>query len=97
MSKSSEKRLLLVLFGLSAITVLSWWIGSKHAEPDYRMNTAVTLGVLGIAAFKVRLIMREFMEVRHAPSLLRRLTDAWITLLFVALFGFYLAGIGIHV
>jgi hypothetical protein len=41
---------------------------------------------------KVRIIMREFMEVRNAPVLLCRLTDAWIGGMSVAMIGFYLAG-----
>jgi hypothetical protein len=31
-------------------------------------------------------------EVRHAPALLRRLTDAWLALLFVAMIAAYLLG-----
>jgi hypothetical protein len=41
---------------------------------------------------KVRIIMREFMEVRGAPLVLRRLTDFWVVLMAVALLGVYFAG-----
>jgi hypothetical protein len=36
--------------------------------------------------------MREFMEVRTAPSVLRRLTDIWILLMAAAMLGVYFAG-----
>ena len=36
--------------------------------------------------------MREFMEVRLAPTFLRRLTDFWVVLRAAALLGVYVAG-----
>jgi hypothetical protein len=55
-------------------------------------STVVTVGVICFALVKVRIIMREFMEVRTAPRVLRHLTDFWILLMAVALFGTYFAG-----
>jgi len=40
----------------------------------------------------VRIIIREFMEVRHAPVSLGRLTDLWVVLTGAILLGGYLAG-----
>ena len=37
--------------------------------------------------------MREFMEVRQAPALLRRLTDVWLLFTAVALLGTYCVGL----
>jgi|SRR5579859_5247843 len=96
MSPKVEKRLLAVWVALSAITVLSWWIGSQRGHNAFAMNSAITFAVLGIAAVKMRVIIREFMEVRHAPALLRRLTDAWLAVLFVTLLGIYALGLGIR-
>jgi hypothetical protein len=45
-----------------------------------------------IAVVKVRIIFREFMEVRHAPSLLCHLTDLWVLLIVAGLIGSYLSG-----
>jgi hypothetical protein len=45
-----------------------------------------------IALIKVRIIFREFMEVRHAPALLCRLTDGWVVLIGVCLLGSYFVG-----
>jgi hypothetical protein len=52
----------------------------------------VTSSVIVIALVKVRIIFREFMEVRQAPALLCRLTDAWVVLMAVALLGCYFIG-----
>ena len=46
-----------------------------------------------IALVKVRIIFREFMEVRHAPVLLGRLTDLWVVLTAVSLLGSYFIGL----
>jgi hypothetical protein len=51
------------------------------------------VGAVLIALVKVRLILREFMEVRHAPVLLGRLTDLWLALTAVAVLGGYFAGL----
>ncbi|WP_187366198.1 hypothetical protein [Trebonia kvetii] len=42
---------------------------------------------------KVRLIFREFMQVRNAPVLLCRITDLWVLLIGVALLGSYFIGL----
>ena len=49
-----------------------------------------------IALVKVRIIFREFMEVRSAPVLLCRLTDAWVVLIGVSLLGCYFIGMQIR-
>ena len=45
-----------------------------------------------IALIKVRVIIREFMEVRHAPVSLCRLTDLWVVVTGVSLLGSYFVG-----
>jgi hypothetical protein len=50
------------------------------------------VSAIGIALIKVRIIFREFMEVRHAPAWLCRLTDAWVVLIGVCLLGSYFVG-----
>jgi Prokaryotic Cytochrome C oxidase subunit IV len=55
-------------------------------------STIVTVGAICFALIKVRIIMREFMEVRTAPRVLRRLTDFWVLLMAVAMLGVYFAG-----
>lgn len=58
-------------------------------------SATVTVAAIVIALVKVRIIFREFMEVRHAPVLLCRLTDAWIAIMAVSLLGSYAAGVAL--
>lgn len=76
---------------LSAVTVVSWGLASLRGRSEFSASTAVTVAVLLIAAFKVRLIIQEFMEVRFGPSWLRRLTDGWLAALLAAVLVLYLA------
>jgi hypothetical protein len=87
-----EKRLLFVWLALSAITLAQLALGSSGRQSSLTPNAAVTAGAIVIALIKVRVIIREFMEVRHAPVLLCRLTDLWVVLTGVSLLGFYFVG-----
>ncbi|MEX5712397.1 cytochrome C oxidase subunit IV family protein [Parafrankia sp. FMc6] len=93
MGTTLNKRLLAVWVVLSAITVGYLWIdhsADRHGAPA--ASTVATIGAIALALVKVRIIMREFMEVRHAPPLLCRLTDLWVALMAAGLVGMYLAG-----
>jgi hypothetical protein len=91
-STGFERRLLAVWLGLSAITLTQLGVGSLDAGAALRPNAAITASAIAIALVKVRIIMREFMEVRHAPALLCRLTDLWVVIAGVSLLGCYFAG-----
>ena len=84
-----KNRLCLAWLALSAITVASWWIGSRHGHTAFEIDAGVTCGVILMAALKVRVIVWEFMEVRHAPAWLRRLMNAWLLVLVIALLACY--------
>jgi len=93
MTPSTNERLFvvwLILVGITVSYLLIDHTASQHgvATP----STAVTVGAICLALIKVRIIMREFMEVRGAPQLLCRLTDFWVLLMGVATLGVYLAG-----
>jgi heme/copper-type cytochrome/quinol oxidase subunit 4 len=83
--------LTLVWAFLTLITLASWWI-SQGSGVGFHANTAVTLSVLLLAVVKVHFVMRYFMEVRHAPIWLRRITSGWLLVLCLLLCGIYLAG-----
>jgi hypothetical protein len=88
-----NKRLLWVWVILVAISL--GYLAIDHAATHGGIPTAstvVTVGAICFALIKVRIIMREFMEVRTAPRFLCRLTDVWVVLMAVALLGVYLAG-----
>jgi cytochrome c oxidase subunit IV len=92
-SATFNKRLMFVWLVLTAMTLAYIWLDrSADADGVYRASTVVTVSAIVIALVKVRIIFREFMEVRHAPILLRRLTDAWVVLMAVCLLGSYFIG-----
>jgi hypothetical protein len=91
-----EKRLLVVWLALSAITLAQLGVGSRGGEDGLGANAAISAGAIAIALVKVRIIIREFMEVRHAPVLLGRLTDLWVVLTGVILLGGHFAGLALR-
>lgn len=90
-----DKRLLIVWVVLASLTASYLWI-DHSADGSLHSNVVVTSSVIVIALIKVRIIFREFMEVRQAPALLCRLTDAWVLLIAVGLFGSYFAGLAMR-
>ncbi len=89
-----NKRLLVVWVVLASFTLAYLWI-DHSVDGSLRPSAVVTSSVIAIALIKVRIIFREFMEVRNAPALLCRLTDAWVVLIAVSLLGSYFAGTAI--
>lgn len=87
-----ERRLLFVWLGLSAITVSQLFVGSAGDRASLTPNAFVTSSAIVLALVKVRIVFREFMEVRHAPARLCRLTDAWVVLTGAVLLGCYFIG-----
>jgi hypothetical protein len=90
-----DKRLLFAWLILAALTLSYLWI-DHTANGSLRSSALITCSVIVIALVKVRIIFREFMEVRQAPVLLCRLTDAWVVLIGVALLSCYLTGAAIR-
>ena len=83
---ATPKRLAIVLLLIIAVTVLSWFLGTGGGGHPTTANLTISAAVIFIALFKVRVIMREFMEVGLAPAWVRRASDAWLVLFFAALF-----------
>lgn len=93
MSTTFNKRLLIVWLTLTSLTLAYVWIDhTADQNGTLRASTVVTVSAIVIALIKVRIIFREFMEVRHAPAWLCRLTDAWVVLIAVCLLGSYFVG-----
>jgi len=90
-----NKRLLLAWVVLASLTLSYLWI-DHSANGSLRSSALITSGVIVIALVKVRIIFREFMEVRQAPVLLCQLTDAWVVLIAVVLLGCYFTGTAIR-
>jgi Prokaryotic Cytochrome C oxidase subunit IV len=86
-----NKRLLIVWLVLASLTLT--YLGIDHSVAgSYSASAVVTSSVIVIAVIKVRIIFREFMEVRQAPVLLCRLTDAWVVLIAASLLACYFIG-----
>ena len=92
MNSGVKKRLFVVWLALSFISVLQLWVSSYHSFGPIEPNGFITFSVIAMALVKVRFIVQEFMEVRHAPVLLGRLTDTWLLITALALLGTYFVG-----
>jgi hypothetical protein len=90
-----NKRLLVMWVVLASLTLSYLWI-DHSLSGSLTPSALVTSAVIVIALIKVRIIFREFMEVRRAPVLLCRLTDAWVVLIGAALLGSYFVGTAIR-
>jgi hypothetical protein len=81
-STTFNKRLLVVWLVLSSMTLVYVWMDQVvDQNGTLKASNVVTVSAIAIALIKVRIIFREFMEVRHAPGLLCRLTDLWVLLM----------------
>lgn len=93
MSATFNKRLMIVWVILTSMTLAYVWIDdTADQNGTFTASTAVTVGAIVIALVKVRIIFREFMEVRHAPQWLRRITDGWVILIGACLMGSFFIG-----
>ncbi|HKT71299.1 MAG TPA: cytochrome C oxidase subunit IV family protein [Steroidobacteraceae bacterium] len=72
---------------LVAATVCSLALFELSEAADERR--LVSVSVLAIAAVKVRFIGLDFMEVRHAPLVLRIAFEVWLLAITVALIALY--------
>ena len=69
-----RKPVTIVWAALMLATCASTWLLSKNSvTPE-----VATVAIMLIAAVKVRLVIRYFMEVRWAPLALRFICDGWL-------------------
>ncbi len=88
-----DKRLFVAWLLLATITVMYLWLDHSASHGGVVVaSTLVTVTGIALALVKVRIIMREFMEVRHAPRLLCRLSDLLVVVMAAALLGSYFVG-----
>jgi hypothetical protein len=90
-----NKRLLIVWLVLASLTLGYLWL-DHSVDGSFSASAVVTSSVIVIAVIKVRIIFREFMEVRQAPVLLCRLTDAWVVLIAASLLACYFIGMQVR-
>ncbi|HUO49853.1 MAG TPA: cytochrome C oxidase subunit IV family protein [Acidimicrobiales bacterium] len=92
MESAFNRRLFVVWLVLVGITLTYLWIDHAGGVGGPRASTAVTVAAIVLALVKVRIIMREFMEVRHAPAPLCLLTDLLVVVMGAAMLATYGAG-----
>lgn len=83
MGVSAQTRLALTWLLLTGITLFAWWMGARHGPGPLQPDPAVAIGAIGVTVIKVRVIIMEFMDARHAPARLRYLMDSFLTLFVV--------------
>jgi hypothetical protein len=86
----AKNRLTVVWLVLAGLTVVSWALAPAHSTGAVGASVPISIVVLTMAVIKSRLIIREFMEVRTAPTWLRASTDAWLVVMFGAVLAIYL-------
>jgi heme/copper-type cytochrome/quinol oxidase subunit 4 len=69
-----RKPVTIVWAALMLATCASTWLLSKNSVTPQ----VATVAIMVIAAVKVRLVIRYFMEVRRAPLALRFICDGWL-------------------
>ena len=93
MNLTPAKRLFVAWIVLVAVTLIYLVIdGATDEHGVVHASTGASLAAIGLALAKLRIIMREFMDVRHAPKVLRTLTDALVATMGILLVGTYLIG-----
>ena len=80
-----RQRATMVWLGLMAATVVTTWGLSKDA-----FSPVVTVvGTVVIAALKVRYVILDFMELRHAPRGVRIAFEAWPVVVAAMILAFW--------
>jgi hypothetical protein len=90
MATTKARTITYVWIILSALTVVSWFLGPARVAGPVVASVPITVAVLAMAFIKARLIMGYFMEVRTAPTWLRLSTDAWLVVLWAGILAIYL-------
>lgn len=77
------------IFALLALaTLASWWLGEGAAVSGRHLGTAATLAVVALSAVKGALISLDYMELRNAPALWRRVVMGWLVVVLGLIAGF---------
>jgi hypothetical protein len=81
-----RSRITLVWVILVGATMLSWEMG--HGAFDDLRYARVAVIVVGF--IKVRYVILDFMEIRHAPWFIRLVGESWVVVVCVVLIALYL-------
>ena len=84
-----SQRTSVVWFLLVAATGLSWSMGSGLWSADPGNAGLLSTVLIGVAFIKVRFVIRYFMEVREAGTILRLVTDLWCVAVCLTILALY--------
>jgi hypothetical protein len=82
-----RERVTIVWLGLMLLTCVTTWGLSK----DLFSPAVAVVGTFLIVALKVRYVMLDFMELRHAPIPVRIAFEAWPVAVTAMILGFWFA------
>ena len=80
-----RERVTMVWFGLILLTCVTTW----GLSTDLFSPPVAVVGIFLIAAVKVRYVMLDFMELRHAPIPVRAVFEAWPFIVAAVILGFW--------
>ena len=83
----------LIYLCLVILTIFSWWLADGYIPENLNAYEYVSMGLLLVAFFKVRLVIMHFMEISTAPLLLRVIFETWVIVVATVTIGLYLSGI----
>ena len=83
----------LIYLSLVLLTIFSWWLVDNYVPDNFNADQYVSVGLLLVAFFKVRLVIMHFMEISTAPFLLRAIFETWVVVVATVTIGLYLSGI----
>lgn len=86
-----KNRISLIWLLLITATLISWKVGTDHGAITPHLATTI---VIIVAFIKVRLVGLHFMELRHAPTPLRAILEAYCLIVPTTLVIMYLAAGG---
>lgn len=80
-------RITLTWFVLVAATALSWEMGHGMGFSDIRQ---AGVAIIIVSFVKVRFVILDFMEVRHAPRFMRLIAEIWTGVICMTLVTLFL-------
>jgi hypothetical protein len=88
--KKDKRTVFVAWAALTAATVLAWLLTPGESQAATALGDGLVAAIVVLGLVKCRLIIRYFMEVRHAPRWLRHATDGWLAVLWLTLLVIYL-------
>jgi hypothetical protein len=92
MAQLLQRRATAVWVGLVLATVVAWQLSLEYAFDGATARAMTTAAILAVALVKARYVGLDFMELRHAPRVLRMIFNAWIFGVYGVLVRLYLFG-----